>query len=344
MKRIFRKVTGVALALALVLTPTSVSLASEASWQEQIDLLNILFDLDVEMLASNSLVLERFQHLPRIPNIVAIGTPELEGQPFFIGTEFEPSDAEVEFITTFTGIPRENTLIGQFSFEYEGILQENIELDDYGFYVNFLANSYPYLVDFDPHQITGGVVRMGQMINGPGGTLTLGHPNNASGSAFFTSPHGNWSNGTRVNMGETGTIQMGQVSRNGFGPPTGADFAQVNVFGFGTEVSRQVPWANRNITNFRGVAHAGDSARSIRGRSGVRSVTVEQAGFSWDHSPGRRMTNWILVYPNVSQGGDSGSALIRTNGTTETVLGSRFGTITLGGRVFGAYSPATSYN
>ena len=43
--------------------------------------------------------------------------------------------------------------------------------------------------------------------------------------------------------------------------------------------------------------------------------------------------------------GDSGAALIRTNGTTETVIGTRYGRFTFpNGRVVGVYSAVRNYN
>lgn len=323
--------------------------ASDINSLSQFERLNLLFELTPKEIQQKVQLFSTFsdEHSEiSIPNVIGFGMPELEGRKILIGLEEEPTAEQINFLLYFVGISLEDAIIGKLTEEIEiAPYYLEIPLTAEGFYINFLENSREY-IDIDFFTVTGGIVQMGQMINIPGvGNLTLGHPNNASGTGFFTAPHGLASDGARVNIGQNGTNQIGSITRTGNGAPTGADFALVMTNGFGVEVSRIVPWANRNITNFRGIGHAGESVRSIRGLSGVHSNTIEQSGFSFTGTGGVQLRNMILTYPNGrSTPGDSGAALIRTNGTVETVLGVRRSNITLGGVVFGVYSSVTNYN
>ena len=349
MKKFIKGFSMLALVFALLLgsiTGYTYSLSNGGSsndMETQIELLNMLFNhspSDLARIIPFGLDGEQTE----IPNVVLVALPETEGEMFFIAIDNEVTPEAVDFILSFTGISREKADIAQLLNEVVEIGPEIVDELYNGFHPNFFNSDSEILYSFDSsetRQIFGGIVMMGQIINIPGvGSMTLGHPNNVAGSRFFTAPHRVLATGTRVNQG---TTQIGTITRSLFGG--NRDVAEVAVGNGVGQVSPVVPWANRNITNFRGNATNGMSVRSIRGLSGVVTTRIENANFSFTAS-GLTWTNMILTYPNVrSQEGDSGSALIHTSGTTETVLGTRRSRLEFAdGRVMGVYTRVQNYN
>ena len=331
----------------------------------QIELLNILFESSLE----NSQRIEAHGIIANddstnsIPNIVLIAAPQTEDSTFLIAIDEKPTQETIDFILNFTGIPAEKAEIVHLQSESLEICYEIIAEDDIynGFHRSFFENSSEEDISgilemlsepnyFEPHQITGGIVMMGQLAAvqnlGGGTSLTIGHPNNISGSSFFTATHGAAPNGARVvsYVRPTGatTHQIGTIRRtNNRG---NSDFTEVAVGGTVSQASARVPWGNHNITNFRGTPSYNQPARSIRGRSGVTLSLVNRPNVRVIHG-GVDFNNMILTYPNGnSQVGDSGTALIATNGSQEIVLGTRRGVIGLDGRNFGIYSSVLNYN
>lgn len=329
------------------LTTYSDSLSNEENLNDldtQIELLHMLFNHNPSDLARN-MTFGVYEEQRKIPNVVFIATLYSESGMFLIGIDSEVTPEAVDFILSFTGIPREKAVIDQFlgvaleispEFDVDGLY--------YGFHPNFL-NHHPEVLHYarnaNSRMVSGGVVMMGQMINIPGvGAMTLGHPNNISGSRFFTAPHRILPNGTIVNQGST---RIGSVTRSFYG--WFRDVAEVAVGNGVDQVSSRVPWANHNITNFRGNAIDGMLVRSIRGSTGVIGTRIEDANSAFITATGQTWFDMILTYPNVrSEEGDSGAALIHTSGTAETVLGTRKGRVDFSGRIFGMYTRVDSYN
>ena len=263
---------------------------------------------------------------------------------FLIDVSHIPTRGCIEFILSYTGIPREiayivygegfireegepgsradfeevNYHLLPYSYEDEQKIQG---YDEFGY--RFLPDDYMDAVLNSPTWAVGSMIFIRHT-----GNFTLGHPRDASGTSFFTSVH-NWTTAgehAAVFCVTTGRY-MGHVMRVMYG--NGRDVAEVRV-----QIG-QVSTAG--ILNFRGTARVNDSVRSRRGVSGTRFGYIFMVN-AWVDSVASDMI--LAGHPQdnrVQVPGDSGAALIGT--INSAVLGTRRGIAW----ERGVYSKVTNY-
>jgi len=264
---------------------------------------------------------------------------EHSGDPlhFLIGVESEPTQACIDFILAFTGIPAQYAYIGLGRFEREVLVTYvgDLPCEEIYQYVDNYVGIMPL-----------STLNMGQMVSTRSPvnpnyiqSVTVGHPINSSAFAFATTFHmGSQINGSLVYIGHRALLQrLGIVTRSYF--TTQRDVSIVSIMG---GVFNQIsPFVDGGmITDFRASASILDPVISIRGLSGVQRSTVFTV-----NATGPSFSNKIGIYPNGnSQRGDSGAALIRRlDDSDRAVLGTRSGTASIGTRVLGLYTLVTSY-
>ena len=171
-------------------------------------------------------------------------------------------------------------------------------------------------------------VHMGMEIHIAGSRFTLGHPHSGGGGYVYTSNHGAIPRNSNV-TDATGQ-SIGSVVNYAFTPSTGADVSLVRLRN-GVTASRFIPWANANITTFRGATpDTGQTVWTVT-RRGSMNVLVTQSSANADifeRGPDGiirfRHTMRNLIQTNMSaQPGDSGGPLIHGTASVGTLFGGR---------------------
>ena len=345
------------LIVALIVTmaaPTFAETSSDnkiTSVEEQAQLLHELQGL----IQSSQLVLPRSLYGLEMPNINLISTPSKYRQYFLIGLEIEhdliygewermdeitsqPVNEEiVDFILSFTGIPKDNAFIA-----YSVILRTPLLPCDYvvtGICPVWGYDRTPVQYDERATPANSSVnLRMGNLfwIDGVG-TGTIGNQRNSAGSSFNAALHSANRVGLDVFLNVNRTFQIGRVSRSVFNLTV--DAAEINVSITGSRVLHELPshltWpGGNNLRYHAATARLDDQVRSIRGISGVSSSRVFDPNATVSHL---HFANMILIYPDGnSQPGDSGAALIRVSDSA--AVGIRSSAVGIGGRRHGLYT------
>jgi len=277
-------------------------------------------------------------HIPSVNFILPPGYFDY----FYIGVDDVPTPECIDFILSYTGIPRERAHIvrGRLIFGGDGGCDGTIVFPP--------AEHITYPLDVVPFTS----VEIGRSIvivrpDGDGALATLGHPIDSSGSRFATSFHSTGWNGNAVYAYGT-FIRIGTVENSYLDPHR--DVAIINL-DFPYIMSANV--LDRPITNFRTSPRVGDNVYSFRGVSGMQplqnpsQVVSVRARVSRNIDPrGIGITDKIAISPaGVGVRGDSGAALIRMNSTTDrAVLGTHFGVYTDDNlRQFGIYTNVMNY-
>jgi len=142
--------------------------------------------------------------------------------------------------------------------------------------------------------------------------FTLGHPTNRLGRSFFTTVHANifppngpvvWLNGFDI-----GDVQWSTFNSR-------FDVTLVNSVPRFT-MSPVLPRYGREITNFRGFAQVDHRVVSFGATTGItyKGIVSTTGVVAWPERGGVT-ADQILTFPDVTQVGDSGSALILIDGT-----------------------------
>ncbi|MCL1884280.1 MAG: hypothetical protein FWF81_11100 [Defluviitaleaceae bacterium] len=272
-----------------------------------------------------------------VPHVNMFATPEGDMDYFLIGLADEVTEEHINFILSYTGIPRELVEIVQGRFECQIMIVPHGHYDE---------DIMPYMELVEYIDITPfGTWSVGQMVSIrlPYATLhsTLGHPLSSSGLSFFTATHSHNALNRPVALLANPQTPIGTIRRAYHQPHR--DVAMVSLDN-PHRISMFVDGGN--INNFRASAVRNDLIVSLRGMSGPQRTSVYSSNFRIQVSPFER-TNKIALFPDgMSQNGDSGAALIRRMSATDrAVLGTRFGRYTTldGSRTFGIYTSVIQY-
>jgi len=327
--------------------------------------LELLIELN-ELIMSDSIVSYNRGGEPIIlPRLTLILPPAYETDRFEIGLYIDIGTLEfgdfdeigglasqevpediIDFILTYSGIPRERANVGYsvvlriptLPYDYipSGIcpVWGVYRCPDLG-----VAGSLEKHVEIDFNEqglITPRTTTLfiGELVSHQDwGTGTVGHPANAAGSYFFSAFHrNNLPNNRNIMRGAT---WIGTISRTTYN--SSVDITGINTFPAGVRVSMMLP-SGRTITSFRGTPRVHDNAISIRGVSGVQNTSIVNT-----HAviPELNVRGMMLTYPlRTVQHGDSGAALV--NGTV--VLGTLSGSAFHDGRWHGLYTNVQNYN
>ncbi|MCL1842374.1 MAG: hypothetical protein FWF79_01025 [Defluviitaleaceae bacterium] len=315
------------------------------------DIADLQFDRLMELLHGDFIAPFALDDEPiTVPNVNMFAPPEGNRNYFIIGVESAPTQECIDFILSYTGIPRGRAYIGEAYFvdEYEMVCLRDIHWD-----INDGRNEFAPIQEEQHQEImplsTVGMGQMAMVVDFSytvGFRHTIGHPTNVMGRDFLTSVHHPdvWNFPVYLSPfpGIISTRIATIDSWRSFVQPS-RDIAQANMLA-AHSIMPSVPSIpgipGGLITNFRGQARVFDSTVSVRGMSGPHVAWVESTNWqSFDRS------NKIATYPNgFSQDGDSGAALIRTMGINDrAVLGTRRGRAVVGTRTFGIYTNVANY-
>ena len=156
-----KKIVALAIAVMLIVPVTSLAFAQagtdeaiiveeQVDLQTQIELLTMLFDYNVNPndyvgIGALSAFTDVYGYeqidIPRI-TVFSVPRPEKGEDCFFIALDSPPTEEKIQFILDFTGICRDNIEISHFEqFIPAAWCTEELETDEYGFYMDFFENS-----------------------------------------------------------------------------------------------------------------------------------------------------------------------------------------------------------